>query len=120
MQTKQMFPLLLAAAVALPSAALASGSYAARPPKPPAGKAGSVAKTDATRYELGKRIYNGKLKLGETTTTSTAQESRLRDLQARLPEREQKSANLSRLAGKLTPEQLDALEYYIQHRFPQK
>jgi hypothetical protein len=120
MQNQPIVSLLLAAAVALPAVALASGSYTARPPKPPvAGERG--VKVDSTRYELGKRIYNGKLKLGDTQpVAAAAQEGRLRGLQARLPEREQKSTNLLALAGKLSAEQLDALEYYVNQRFPQK
>ena len=120
MQTKPLIPLLLAACVALPGAALASGAYSARPPRPPA-KSASGEKMDSAKYELGKRIYNGKAKLEASTAVPLAmQETRLRALEARLPEKEQKSANLASHAGKLTAEQLDALEYYVAHRFPQK
>ena len=120
MQTQRIVPLLLAAAVALPSVALASGSYTARPPKPPTAHERG-AKMDSARYDLGKRIYNGKLKLGEPqAAAATMQETRLRALQATLPEREKKSANLSALAGRLNAEQLDALEYYVNHRFARK
>ncbi len=76
---------------------------------------------DSAKYELGKRIYNGKAKLDTATGAPMAmQETRLRALESRLPEKEQKSANLPSYAGKLTPEQLDALEYYVAHRFPKK
>lgn len=120
MQIIRLTPLLLAACVALPAAASASGTYTARPPRPPA-KAASGEKMDSAKYELGKRIYNGKAKLEASTAVPMAmQETRLRALETRLSEKEQKSARLSSYAGKLTAEQLDALEYYVAHRFPQK
>ena len=120
MQTQRLIPLLLAAAVALPTLAQASGTYTARPPRP-AIKGERGAKMDSEKYELGKRIYTGKLKPGETQTVgAAAQEGRLRHLQTHLPEREQKSTNLTSLAGRLSAEQLDALEYYIHQRFPHK
>jgi hypothetical protein len=120
MQTKRLTPLLLAACVALPAATSASGTYSARPPRPPT-KAAQSEKIDSTKYELGKRIYNGKAKLDTAAGAPMAmQETRLRALESRLPEKEQKSAHLATYAGKLTAEQLDALEYYVAHRFPQK
>src|SRR5688572_8085699 len=84
MQTKQLTPLLLAACVALPSAALASGTYSARPPRPPV-KSASGEKLDSAKYDLGKRIYTGKAKLEANTAVPMAtQETRLRALEARL------------------------------------
>ena len=98
----------------------ASGSYTARPPRPLL-KGEPGAKIDAEKYELGKRIYTGKVKPGELqAAVATAQEGRLRELQAQLPERESKKTDLSSLAGKLSAEQLDALEYYVHQRFPKK
>jgi len=76
---------------------------------------------DSAKYEMGKRIYTGKARLETNTAVPMAlQETRLRALEARLPEKEQKSANLASHAGKLSAEQLDALEYYVARRFPQK
>ena len=120
MQTQPLIPLLLAALVALPALAQASGSYTARPPRPLL-KGESGAKIDAEKYELGKRLYTGKMKPGELqATAATAQAERLRELQAQLPEREMKKTDLTALAGKLSAEQLDALAYYVQQRFPKK
>jgi hypothetical protein len=120
MQTHRLIPLLLAAAVALPALAQASGTYTARPPRP-AVKGERGEKMDSEKYELGKRIYTGKLKLGETqAAAAAAQEGPLRELQGHLPEREQKKTNLSALAGKLSAEQIEALDYYIHQRFPHK
>lgn len=117
MQTKQLMPLLLAAVVAAPSAIFASGSYTSRPPRPVI-KSGDGEKMDSAKYALGKRIYSGKAKLDANAgAAATMQETRLRALQARLPEKEQKSANLTSYAGKLTAEQMDALEYYVAQRF---
>jgi hypothetical protein len=72
---------------------------------------------DSAKYDLGKRVYNRKSTLG-TVSGPTGQEERLRAIEARLPEKEQKKANLAALAGKLSAEQLDALDYYVTHRFP--
>jgi hypothetical protein len=120
MQIKQLKSLLLAAGVALPGAAIASGTYTARPPRPPI-KAAQGEKMDSAKYDLGKRIYNGKAKLDTASgTPMAAQETKLSALEARLPEKERKSAHLTSYAGKLTAEQLDALDYYVAHRFPQK
>jgi hypothetical protein len=116
MQKQHLFSLILAAAVALPGAVLASGSYTARPPRPPVRTDGGE-RLDSARYELGKRVYNKKSTLG-TVSGQTGQDERLRAIESRLPEKEQKKANLTSLAGKLTAEQLDALDYYVTHRFP--
>jgi hypothetical protein len=120
MQTKRLTTLLLAACVALPAVGTASGTYTARPPRPPA-KAAGGEKMDSAKYALGKSIYNGKAKLEANTAVPMAvQETRLKALEARVSEKERKSANLTAHAGKLSAEQLDALEYYVAHRFPQK
>lgn len=98
-----------------------SGSYSIRPPRPPA----SIELTkdaDRERYELGKKIYTGKARLGGQTSMDTMnqQEARLRALQSRLPESAQKKTNLPALAGRLTPAEIDALEYYVNKRYPVK
>lgn len=115
MQMQHFFPLILAAAVALPAAAFASGTYTSRPPRPPSRTEGHE-RLDSAKYELGKRVYNKKSTLG-TVSGATGQEERLRAIEARLPEKEQKKANLTALAGKLSAEQLDALDYYVAQRF---
>lgn len=107
----------LALLLALPVALCASGTYTARPPRPAA--PGQAQKMDSAKYDLGKRIYNGKATLTAAPAPAGA-EARLAALQARLPAGEQKKTNLPALGGKLTAEQLDALEYYVGQRFPQK
>ncbi len=98
----------------------ASGSYNARPPRPPTITESRKA-SDKDKYELGKKIYSGKARLStQSSVSATQQETRLRALQNRLPESEKKNTNLPALAGKLTAEQLDALEYYVDKRFPLK
>jgi hypothetical protein len=98
----------------------ASGSYSIRPPRPPAPV--EIAKdTDRERYELGKKIYSGKARLtAQPAADVKQQEARLKTLQARLPESAQKKTNLPALAGQLSPMELDALEYYVNKRFPVK
>lgn len=104
-----------------PALIQASGSYTSRPPRPPALVA-APKDADRERYELGKKIYSGKARLsGEAKADmKAAQQSRLKVLQARLPESAQKNTNLPALAGRLTPSELDALEYYVNKRFPVK
>jgi hypothetical protein len=104
-----------------PSILKGSGSYSARPPRPPA--VIEISRdADRERYELGKKIYSGKARLSAQPSTEALklQESRLRRLQARLPESAQKRTDLTALAGRLTPAEMDALEYYVDKRFPVK
>jgi hypothetical protein len=104
---------LSAALVALvANAALASGSYTSRPPHPRAEK----KSLDRAKYSLGQRLFDGKVKL-DAQGDPAAQHARLTTLQGLLPKRVGKKKDLSVLAGKLTAEQLDALEYYVNERF---
>lgn len=118
MQTPKLLPLIVAAAIVLPAAVNASGTYTSRPPRPPVRGDGGE-RLDSARYDLGKRIYTGKATL-TTAGAAAGQEARLRTLQGRLPAKEQRKVDLTALSGKLNAEQLDALEYYVAHRFPQK
>ena len=118
MKTKTLILLTLAIA---PSLLLASGSYSSRPPRPPT----VVERTkdaDKEKYELGKHIYSGKARLSGQpgADAAKAQEARLQTLQARLPESAQKKTNLPALAGRLTAAEMEALEYYVNKRFPVK
>jgi hypothetical protein len=109
-------PLLLGAfaLVAGANVALSSGTYTARPPQPRA----EEKSRDRAKYSLGQRVFDGKVK-AETAVQpdAEAQRARLSELQTRLPERVGKKKELSTLAGKLTPEQLDALDYYVKERY---
>src|SRR5438093_3575953 len=112
--------LILATALMAPILLEASGSYNARPPRPPTVSESRKA-SDKDKYELGKKIYSGKARLSTQPSANAAQqETRLRALQNRLPESEKRSTDLPALAGKLTPDQLDALEYYVDKRYPLK
>jgi hypothetical protein len=102
----------LVAGVGTSHSLVASGSYTARPPQPPATK----KSFDRARYSLGQHLFDGKVKL-KAQTEAEPQEKRLSALQAHLPKRLSKKTNLPDLAGKLTAEQLDALEYYVHQRF---
>lgn len=112
---KQSMLTVLAVGLLIPMASFASGSYSARPPRI---SVSGGEKIDSAKYELGKRIYTGKAKLD--TGTAPNGEARLRALDSALPEKERKKINLAALNGKLNAEQLDALEYYVAHRFPKK
>jgi hypothetical protein len=95
----------------------ASGSYSARPPRPPV----TGTKLDSGKYSLGKKIYTGKAELRASPGAEAAQqEARLRALQNRLPKSAGKKVNLPSLAGKLSARELEALEYYVDKRYPAK
>jgi hypothetical protein len=98
---------------AAPLLAPGSGSYTGRPPKPP-------EHLDAARYELGKNLCLGRLIPTSGSADRAAQESRLKELQGKLPRRAQPTLNLPALAGKLSAEQLAGLEYYLFIRYKVK
>jgi hypothetical protein len=108
---------LFAASTVTP--AFASGSYAA--PRPPKAKseAGMMMKLDQEKYGLGQKIYDGKVDL-MAHADAQMQMERLKMVQARVPADGGMRKDLVGLAGKLSPEQLDALEYYVNHRFAMK
>lgn len=73
---------------------------------------------DREKYHLGKAIYNQDLSLEKKTNVKLVeQEERLEYLQGSLPNTEKRRVNLPDLAGNLTEEQLQALEYFVQVRF---
>jgi hypothetical protein len=101
-----------AVGVALTGVLLASGSYMPRPPQP----AARVIE-DSGRYELGKAIFAGTAELStQVKADREAQCSRLTELQSKLPARLKKTVDLPGLAGKLSPAQLLALEYFLKVR----
>jgi hypothetical protein len=113
------FALAVAALLVGSGAAQASGSYNARPPRVPQPEGRD--RVDQEKYALGKQVYNHKAKLTVDASADRAtQERRLRDLEMRLPERARRDANLTSMAGKLSAQQLDALDYYISKRYPAK
>lgn len=101
-------------ALALASSALASGSAPTRPPRPPRTDAPGET-MDSARYALGKSVFTGKAPLHSNRAAARQQRARLSQLAARSGAR---GASLPELAGKLSPEQLDALEYYVSQRYP--
>lgn len=73
---------------------------------------------DREKYHLGKAIFNQEISLEKQTNSNlNDQEERLEYLQGSLPNTEKRRVNLPELSGKLTEEQLQALEYFIQVRF---
>lgn len=113
-------PLLVAAALSAAAAApaLASGSYNSRPPAPRSA-AIKVPKADRDRFALGQSAFNGRA-MAVNPSAMEAQTPRLAALQAKLPETVAKKKDLSALAGKLSDEQLAALEYYVAERYGMK
>lgn len=92
--------------------ALASGSYAGRPPRPPDGK-------NRVQYTQGKGIFTGKTELSEVGD-SAQQLVLLEDWQTQLPAKVQSRTSLRDMAGLLTEEQLSALGYYLGVRYKVK
>jgi hypothetical protein len=116
---KMKFWLVTMLGLSLALSALASGSYNARPPRVPAGDTPKGA--DSQKYALGKKIYTGKAKLTpQTSVDRAAQERRLQELQARLPEKVRVEVNLPQYSGRLSATELEALDYYVARRYPAK
>lgn len=90
--------------------AQASGSYSGGGVKPP-------IKIDSTRYELGKAVFTGKAKLGDSKTDEENQKTLLSAWQKALPASVQRTADLPTLAGRLTASQLDGLGHFLQIRY---
>ena len=88
----------------------ASGTYS-RPPGPP------PANMDKAKYNLGKQVFAGKAAPATTAGDAASQSARLKDLQGKLPKSAQKSADLPALAGKLSADQMSALEHFLEVRY---
>lgn len=84
-------------------------------PKPPP-KVSKSVRVDRDKYDLGQKVFNGKAPAVQGD--AAAQRSRLEALQRRLPEKVAAKKDLTDLAGKLSQEQLEALEYFVQQRYP--
>ncbi len=73
---------------------------------------------DREKFHLGKAVYNQEIELLAIDKGKEATQSeRLDYLQGSLPNTEKKRVNLPDLAGKITDDQLDALEYFVSVRF---
>lgn len=70
---------------------------------------------DDGKYAAGKAVFTGKAPLTRNAAASKQQRARL---QALAQQSGAAGANLPALAGRLTAEQLDALEYYVARRYP--
>lgn len=103
---------LVAGCLALPVTASASGSYTSRPPQPGVAKKG----LDRAKYSLGQKLFNGKVE-PSGQGDAAAQKEDLTRLQGMLPKKTAAKKDLTLMAGKLSPEQLDALNYYVSNRY---
>jgi hypothetical protein len=69
-------------------------------------------------YHRGKQIFTGGMTLSDVPSVSVLdQAARLTALQGKLPQQVQQTVALPALAGKLRPENLQALEYYLAIRY---
>lgn len=112
-----LFVLIGALLAPLPRS-LASGNYSARPPRVPADSA-KAADPAREKFALGQRLFNGKGKL-TATADMAAQNPRLQALQDTLPAAVARKKSLPTMAGKLTEDQLVALEHFIGERYGMK
>ncbi|TGL49546.1 hypothetical protein EHQ61_14005 [Leptospira wolffii] len=70
------------------------------------------------KFNLGKAIYNGEVALdAKKEELAKTQKNRLEYLQGSLPNSEKGRVNLEDLAGKLSEEQISALEFFVSVRF---
>jgi hypothetical protein len=115
MKTHSWILSLVAAAALTPPGAFASGSYCACLPKPPP-KGTTTAKVDREKYALGQKTFNGKS--APVQGNVAAQTPRLQALQKQLPAKVAEKKDLTLLAGKISDEQLAALEYFVTERYP--
>lgn len=86
-----------------------SGTYSGRPPRPP-------TSIDRASYELGKKIFAGEFVENEASNREP-QIALLEELQDKLPSRARARADLPAYAGKLNPDQLEALRYFLKKRY---
>jgi len=106
--------LIAVAAAALPLSTFASGSYCACLPKPPV----KHSHVDRDKYDLGQKVFNGKA--APSQGDAATQRPKLEALQSQLPEKVRAKNDLPAKAGKLSEQQLDALDYYVKERYPTK
>jgi hypothetical protein len=72
---------------------------------------------EPARYELGKAVFTGKAKLGESKSDENGQKNQLEAWQKALSPSLQRTANLPALAGRLSAAQLDGLGHFLQIRY---
>jgi hypothetical protein len=88
----------------------ASGSYPGPGIRP-------AVRVNTAKYELGKAVFNGKATMTAGAGNADVQGEKLTAWQKALPAAAAKTVNLPALAGKLTTEQIDALEYFLEVRY---
>ena len=102
-------------ALALTGSALASGSAPMRPPRPPKKVAPAAnSEMDDARYALGKAVFTGKSTPVANPSAAKKQKARLNQLASAIGK---DGASLPARAGKLSDEQMGALDYYAAKRF---
>jgi len=103
--------LMITALAVLPQHALASGGDYYGGSKV---KKSSAPQIDSAKYSLGQKIYTGKADLGDVSQArASSQKLRLEELQSKVGEA---VPDLVQLAGRLSDEELAALEYFISKR----
>jgi hypothetical protein len=93
------------------AAAQASGTYIPSTGRIPGKRAGG---TDTALYALGQKTFEGKM-MSAGAGNAASQKSKLMALQSKVPA--DSGTDLAKLAGKITDEQVKALEYFVTKRF---
>ncbi len=103
-----MVAAVLVGTTSVPS--MASGSYPGPGIRPP-------AKHDTAKYELGKAVFNGKTQLTIGAGNAETQGATLKEWQKALPVAVQRTTDLPAMAGKLTQDQMDGLQHFLEVRY---
>ncbi|MSU35556.1 MAG: hypothetical protein EXS36_10665 [Pedosphaera sp.] len=119
MNIPHSLPVMAALMLAGITPTLASGSYSTRPPRPPAKSDSRGIKLDNEKYGLGRKVFAEKVTLN-AQGDAASQLPVLQRLQGSLPASVKKTKDLTKLAGKLTGDQLAALEYFVHQRYVAK
>ena len=69
---------------------------------------------DSAKYEMGKSVFSGKCQMSDNSKAMASQKSKLTALASKCGK---DGTALPSLAGKLSAEQVDALDYYVSKRF---
>ncbi|MEM6821486.1 MAG: hypothetical protein AAF558_06055 [Verrucomicrobiota bacterium] len=94
----------------------ASGTYRYVPPKPPTKNKPPI---DKELYAQGRSLFSQKIKPKGPASPALirSQESRLRNIQSKLPKSIASRVNLPSMSSSLSPTEMAALEYYVVTRY---
>jgi hypothetical protein len=113
MKRTVLITLACAAIAVIPHTSLASGSAPGRSMK---AKAATGTSMQDAQYALGQQVYEGSAPMAANAGSMSDQKAKLAKIAGMVPDAGKGKA-LQALAGKLSSEQLSALEYFVSKRF---